>query len=150
MGENRNIRAVKYTITKKHNAAYDPSSPWESDDYSSNETRYRIEDAETGEVLDDAQGYGYRTAQKAYAGYAYKNRDKSKDRQKVAKKAKIQKWMKENKSFIHLMDACAFDIAKRSMTPEEFNATFVQKLLEENNLKPDFSAAELLKVWRGK
>ena len=27
--------------------------------------------------VDDAQGYGYKSAQKAYAGWAYKNRDKS-------------------------------------------------------------------------
>lgn len=33
--------------------------------------RYVIVDIDTGEILDDAQGYGYRTAQKAYAGYNY-------------------------------------------------------------------------------
>ena len=36
--------------------------------------RYAIKDIETGEIVDDAQGYGYRSAQKAYAGWAYKNR----------------------------------------------------------------------------
>ena len=36
-------------------------------------------DKETGEVLDDAQGYGYKTKRNAYACYGYKNRDKSKD-----------------------------------------------------------------------
>ena len=30
-------------------------------------------DDETGKVLDDAQGYGYRTAQKAHAAYAYRH-----------------------------------------------------------------------------
>lgn len=29
------------------------------------ETRYKIVSVVTGEVLDDAQGYGYKTAQKA-------------------------------------------------------------------------------------
>lgn len=33
--------------------------------------RYVIINSETGEVLDDAQGYGYRTPQKAYAAYSY-------------------------------------------------------------------------------
>lgn len=38
------------------------------------ETRYRIVSTATGKVLDDAQGYGYKTAQKAHAAYAYKKR----------------------------------------------------------------------------
>jgi hypothetical protein len=29
-------------------------------------------DTETGEILDDAQGYGFKTPQKAYAAYHYK------------------------------------------------------------------------------
>ena len=43
------------------------------------ERRYVIKDMESGEIVDDAQGYGYKSAQKAYAGWAYKRRDKSKD-----------------------------------------------------------------------
>ena len=36
-----------------------------------NDTRWVIVDSKTGKVLDDAQGYGYRTEQKAYAGYGH-------------------------------------------------------------------------------
>ena len=36
--------------------------------------RYAIKDMESGEIVDDAQGYGYKSVQKAYAGWAYKNR----------------------------------------------------------------------------
>lgn len=35
--------------------------------------RYVMMDTETGEILDDAQGYGYKTPQKAYAAYNYKH-----------------------------------------------------------------------------
>ena len=42
------------------------------------ERRYVIKDMESGVIVDDAQGYGYKSAQKAYAGWAYKSRDKSK------------------------------------------------------------------------
>lgn len=55
-------------------------------DYDTSEIRYFIVSTETGEVIDDAQGYGYKTAQKAYAGYAYKKRDRGKDAEKLAKK----------------------------------------------------------------
>ena len=36
--------------------------------------RYVVVDADTGEVLDDAQGYGYKTVRKAYAAYYYKHK----------------------------------------------------------------------------
>ena len=38
------------------------------------ETRYRIVSTATRKVLDDAQGYSYKTAQKAHAAYTYKKR----------------------------------------------------------------------------
>ena len=111
--------------------------------------RYCIVSTETGEVLDDAQGYGYKTAQKAYAAYAYKTRDKSKDKEKEAKREKIRKWLKEHKSFVRAMDAYAFEIAKGSWGPnDKFDAAFVKKMLADYNLETDFSAGELLRVWR--
>lgn len=53
--------------------------------------RYILIDTETGEVVDDAQGYGYKSVRNAYAAYAYKNRDKSKDKEKEERRAEIQK-----------------------------------------------------------
>lgn len=118
------------------------------DDFTT-ETRFCIVSLETGEVLDDAQGYGYKSAQKAYAAYAYKNRDRSRDKEKAAKEKHIRQWMKEHKSFVSEMNAYAFEIAKGSWGPEDkFDAAFVKKMLEEADLKPDFTAGQLLKVWR--
>ena len=91
--------------------------------------RYCIVSTDTGEVLDDAQGYGYKTAQKAYVAFAYKNRDKSKDKEHLARKRHIEQWMEQNKSFVKLMDSCAFEIAKGTMAPnDKFDAKFVRKL----------------------
>ena len=55
------------------------------------EIRYVIKNMESGEIVDDAQGYGYKSAQKAYAGWAYKNRDKSRDSEKAEKERMISK-----------------------------------------------------------
>lgn len=111
--------------------------------------RYFVVDKETGAVLDDAQGYGYKTPQKAYAAYNYKHRDRTKDAQKAAKSKRIRQWMKENKSFIRMMDEIAFEMVKGSWGPDEnFNAAFVKKLLSENDLNPDFTAGDLLKEWK--
>ena len=43
--------------------------------------RFVVVDVDTGKILADAQGYGYKSAQKAHASYAYKTRDTSKDKE---------------------------------------------------------------------
>ena len=111
--------------------------------------RYVVVDKDSGEILDDAQGYGYKTARGAHAAWSYKTRDKSKDKAKEQKRKQIRSWMKHHKGFVEAMDTYAFEIAKGSWGPEEkFDAKFVKRMLEENNLSPDFTAGELLKVWK--
>ena len=107
--------------------------------------RYVVVDKDSGEILDDAQGYGYKSIQKAYAAYSYKTRDRSKDAEKRAKKKHILTWLKEHKEFAGLMEAVAFDSVKCG---EPFNAATVKQLLKENNLDPDFTAGELLRAWK--
>ena len=113
------------------------------------EKRFVVVDKNTGEILDNAQGYGYKTIQKAYAAYAYKTRDKTKDKEKLVKKKHIRQWMKEHKEFVKMMDEFAFEIAKGSWGEDEkFNVKFVKQMLLEHGLEVDFTAGELLKVWR--
>ena len=142
-------KVESYKITTHHDA-YKGAEPWDDmPAYDETKLRYRIVSTETGEVLDDAQGYGYKTAQKAHAAYAYKNRDKSKDAEKRQKEAHIRKWMEENKLFVDTMDQFAFEIAKGSWGPDEkFDANLVKRMIEENNVSVDFTAAEHLRVWR--
>ena len=52
--------------------------------------RYIIVDPETGEILDDAQGYGYKSKRNAYACWTWKTRDKSKDEDKTQRKYHVQ------------------------------------------------------------
>lgn len=127
-------KAVPYTAKTNHKTS---------------EKRFCIVSTETGEILDDAQGYGYKTIQKAYAAYAYKTRDKSKDKQKREKENKIRKWMKEHKGFVRMMDQVAFEIQKGSWGPDDkFDAGMVKDLLDNSDLHPEFTAGELLRVWR--
>lgn len=146
----KTYKAIQYKVAIHHEAVVDEKEPWNNTPaYDTFEMRFCIVSIDTGEVLDDAQGYGYKTAQKAYLAYAYKTRDKSKDREYCNKKKHIENWMKAHKSFVNLMDAYALDIAKGSMGPnEKFNSKFVNGLLKENDLHLDFTAGELLKVWR--
>ena len=119
-----------------------------SDNY---DIRYVVVDQDTGEVLDNAQGYGYRTVQAAYKAWAYKTRDRSKDKEKAQRRNEIRSWMKQHKEFVEAMDTFAFEIAKGSWGAEDkFDAKFVKNMLEDNGLAPDFTAGELLKVWQGR
>lgn len=108
--------------------------------------RYVIVDIESGTVLDNAQGHGYKSPQKAYACYAYKKRDRSKDKEKQEKENKIKKWLRENREFTSQLDSEAYWSMKDPAV--EFNLKFVKKLLKEQNLEPEFTASEILKVWR--
>lgn len=60
--------------------------------------RFVVVAEETGNVLDDAQGYGYKSKQKAMAAWSYKNRDKSKDAEKRKKQRMIKAWLKDHRS----------------------------------------------------
>jgi len=113
------------------------------------EKRYIIVETESGEIVDDAQGYGYKTAQKAYAGWYYKNRDKSKDKEKAEKERIIARWMRENKKFVRLLDSVAFDIQTRKCDyGDKLDTKLVRDLLKKNGYKDlPFSAGELLRYW---
>ena len=98
-----------------------------------------------------AQGYGYKTTQKAYAAYGYKNQSKKKKKAKAKKRREIEKWMKENQDFVSLIEDYAFYIAKGEFGPDaKFDANLIKKLLKENNLETDFTPGELLSVWRNR
>ena len=110
-----------------------------------NDPRYVIIDKETGEILDNAQGYGYRSAQKAYAAYGYKNRDKSKDSEIAMRKKKIRDWLKNNKEFTDQLEIIAWDAALDG--DSKLDAKCVSDLLKQMKLHPEFTPGEILKVW---
>lgn len=110
--------------------------------------RYVVVDINTGDVLDNAQGYGYKTIQGAYAAYGYKHRDKSKDKEKAKERRKIRAWMKSHEDFMDLMQEIAFDIEKGGDPNEKIDTNLVKEVLKAQNLHPDFSAYALLREWK--
>lgn len=112
------------------------------------ETRFLIVDKESGEALDDAQGCGYRTAQKAYAAYSWKTRDRSKYKEKREKEQAIRAWMKQNKIFVRTLDQMAFDIISGGDPNEKITAKTVRELLKEMNIETEFEPKDILKVWK--
>lgn len=92
------------------------------------EDRWVLVDKETGEIVDDAQGYGFTTERKAYACWAYKNRDKEQEK-------KIKRWLRNHKSVM------------KKFKPY-FDVQDLKNLLEEEDLWINFPVNELYWVWR--
>ena len=112
--------------------------------------RYVIVDSDSGELLDDAQGYGYKSKKKAYAAWAYKTRDKSKDKEKQEKIHRIKRWMKSHKGFMNTIAQYAFEIeVKGSWSPEDkVDENFIQDCLDQYGYIVEFDLKDFLKVWR--
>lgn len=108
--------------------------------------RYVIIDTETGEILDDAQGWGYRTPQKAYAAWGWKNRsDEAK-----AKERRIKDWMRKNKDFVRHMDDEAFYAWKDSGGHKGLRAKDVREMLKSEGIDErelGFTAGDLLRAY---
>lgn len=147
----KKYKAVRFTPSRRGGeTSYDDIDVYDYP-YEEKETRFCIIDTDTGEIVDDANGYGYKSPKKAYAGFSYKTRDKSKDKAKRAKRTHIVKWMDQHKSFVRTLNQYAFEIMKGSWGPDaKVDAKFVKELLDDNNLEVDFTPGELLRVWRNR
>ena len=112
--------------------------------------RYIIVDKETGEILDDAQGYGYKSKPNAYRAWAYKNRDKSKDKEREEKKKEVQKWCKKHRKSVENLEDAAFEIAKGAWGPDDkFDTKLVKRFFKEEGFTElPFTIGEFLKYWQ--
>lgn len=105
--------------------------------------RYIIIDAETGEIIDDAQGYGFRSPQKAYACYHHRQTSGEWE----TKKESIRKWIKEHEEFVNAVVGEQINCLENG---EQFSSHNVDRILKDFGLSPDFTAREFLRAWRGK
>lgn len=113
--------------------------------------RYVIIDTDTGEILDDAQGYGYRSARNAHAGYAYKTRDTSKDAERHEKAMKVHAWLKENSRLRHLLDdELYYRLKDRDDSPitTADMRKFLSDYCEEKGVECPFPPRTVLSGWQ--
>ena len=95
------------------------------------ESRYIIIDNHTGEVLDDAQGYGYRTAQNAYRAYAFKQNG-LRESQLEHREDAVDDWMLEHLDFVR------YTMAVKEEVGDKFSLSLLTTLLNIGNYKIDF------------
>ena len=95
--------------------------------------RYVVTDALTGKVLDDAQGYGYKTAKNAWAAWSYKNPTKSEKNfeNKYHKCRMVYDFVEKHKDI-----ACDIDDARVISIKENipFTEDVVLGILENNGI----------------
>ena len=108
--------------------------------------RWVVRDKDSGKVLDNANGYGYKTRQKAEAAWRYKNRSPE------AKKADedARKWLRSNRQFSRWMEDEAFYCLKDSGGHESLTAGRVREMLADEGVDIEslpFTAQTLLRVW---
>ena len=77
--------------------------------------RYVIIDVDTGEVFDDAQGWGYKTAQNAHRALAYKSRPKEVFAAEAHIEKEVHNFWKEHKSLSRNIDDELFISAKEGI-----------------------------------
>lgn len=121
--QERIVKAMPYEVR------YEPEDEY---DFRYSETRYRLVDVATGEIVDDAQGYGYRTAAGAHRAYGYKSMPKSRKREIASVKSRVRRFREENPTFVDDMKYCMLNACKDGV---EYTFEDFRKLLDEE--KPD-------------
>lgn len=102
-------------------------------------TRYILIDDNTGEVIDTAQGYGFKTSKKAYASYYYKQIKDNTYGISFNKINEAKKWLSNNPQFLINLNSYAFDILETNKNAYYFediiNEKLVDKVLKNINKK---------------
>ena len=126
---------------KKKNRKYEVSY---SESLSSNyEPRYVVIDTETGEIVDDAQGYGYKSKQNAYKAWTYKSKVKNPKKHKAEVKKKVTEFKKEHKGLMKRLEDMMFYAFKDN---EELTNKDIEHFLKENGIEGlSFTINQLLK-----
>lgn len=107
--------------------------------------RFIVIDVEIGKVLDDAQGYGYKTAQKAIVAFKWKHDKKAQAWRK--KKKKIKKWLEENPEFDNELEGMLFQTQKaayQGFDDVKLDVEDIQWLLNKHELTK-FNAEEIFR-----
>lgn len=113
-----------------------------------NGIRYIVIDADTGEVFDDAQGYGFTSAKKAYAAFYYKSRSKEDFKQEHQTEDAVIAWCKEHRSAVrHIQDGFFYAVKDGC---DESSYEIAKQSLEEDNLLETlpFSINDLLRFMK--
>lgn len=110
--------------------------------------RFVVISVDTGKILDDAQGYGYKSAKKAWAAWKWKERGCP----KPYVNPEIKRWFSEHKKFCDDLEYASFHYIK-DMCMEERGTKqipygeIIKELLEEYGMEVPFNVSDMAKTW---
>ena len=106
--------------------------------------RYVVIGEATGAIVDDAQGYGYKSAQNAHRAHAYKSMPSKKKRQRDAAKRRVERWCAQHPEFMQRVEQSMFYAMKDG---ENVTEADVLVILAEYGLELPFSVNDLMRHW---
>lgn len=114
--------------------------------------RFVIFDTESGTVVDDAQGYGYKSAQKAYAAWNYKTKSYAELKNSAKTQKTIRKWSYNNQLLTEEIETIILRSLKLSGRVDGPKCrSSIQELLKQNGLTEKnlpFTVDELLRCYQ--
>jgi hypothetical protein len=108
------------------------------------EKRYVIVDAATGDVVDDAQGYGYKTAQNAHRAHAYTSMPPNKKRRRDAAQRQVRRWCAAHPEFMQHVEQSMFYALKDGLNLTEAD---VRAMADEHGVELPLSVKDLMQHW---
>ena len=106
--------------------------------------RYVIVDEATGEVLDDAQGYGYKSAHNAHRAYSYKSMPPKKKRQREVAKRQVERGCAEHEEFMQHVDQAMLYALKDGENGAQAGG---RAILTEHGVELPCPVKDLMKHW---
>lgn len=94
--------------------------------------RYIIIDKETGEILDNAQGYGYKSKQNAYKCYNYKLKHKKPKQHSKKTKQIVNNLINRHQPIFDQLSDILFHAAKEN---KEITDKQIKQFLTDNNIE---------------
>lgn len=108
------------------------------------EKRYVVVDAVTGSIVDDAQGYGYKTAHNAHRAHAYKAMPPKRKRQRAAAQRQVRRWCSAHPEFMQHVESAMFYAVKDGVNLTEAD---VRAMLDQHGVELPFSVKDLMRHW---
>ena len=100
--------------------------------------RFIIKDIRTGRVLDDANGHGYHTREKAKISWDYKH----------TSHYRATKWLKHNRDVLKFMDFYFKESNCSDINSVSFNENFLASRIVEGVGRANFEVSDLIAAWK--
>ena len=99
--------------------------------------------------MDDAQGYGYKTAEGARKAWWYKQQTAQQRAEHESEYYKIASWCKHHRSFVENYEEVLFDLTRHGDAERGIETRLLQEMLDASNLTPPTTVVKLKNVITG-